>query len=425
MPISISMDAVLFGLLATAYLALRFALPDLPQLVPDDLRAGALVTLMVGGYWMLDLLPRRSLLMRRIIGAGKYLAVAVTVIIIVVLPTILAINQRHQTAPYQFAHDGLMQSESATQFVLAGRNPYAESYRDTPMGQWEFNIGGVRVNPALEHYAYMPLTFLLSLPIQGLAQQLWGWFDQRWVYLLFFALMLALGTRLASESDRQVSLLVILALNPLFVPFLVEGRNDVLSLFWLVLTLLAMQRQRWLLAAATLALGCATKQYAWFLVPFFFVYVAGQGTRAEQLHRLARPIAAFLGAVAVTILPWLLWNPPAFLGDIMYLQSTPLGGGYPVSGFSAGVLLLAVGALRSPLDPFPYWLLQLVFSLPLLFVLLRRVKAHRDLREMLIGYGLILFTLGFFSQFFHDNHLGYVVTVLALAWLVENEKRFF
>ena len=170
MPISISLDAILFGLLAAAYLSLRFGLSDVPQLLPDDLRAGALMTLAIGGYWMLDVLPRRSRLMHRIVWAGKYLAVLVTIVIVVVLPTLVAITQRHQTAPYRFAHDGLMQTESATQFVLAGRNPYAESYRDTPLGQWEFNIGGVRVNPALEHYAYMPLTFLLPLPVQGLAQ---------------------------------------------------------------------------------------------------------------------------------------------------------------------------------------------------------------------------------------------------------------
>jgi len=422
MPLSLSLDALLFGLLAAAYLALRFALPDLPQLVPDDLRAGALVTLAIGGYWMLDVLPRRSPLMHRIVWAGKYLAVVVTIVIIVVLPTILAINQRHQTAPYQFAHDGLMQSESATQFMLVGRNPYTESYRDTPIGQWEFNIGGVRINPALEHYAYMPLTFMLPLPVQAVAQQWWGWFDQRWVNLLFFALMLALSTRLASDPGKQISLVIVLALNPLFVPFLVEGRNDVLSLFWLVLTLVAMQRQRWLLAATALALGCVTKQYAWFLAPFFFVYLAGQGRWAEQFERLKRPVVIFLGTAALVVLPWLLWNPVAFVGDILYFQSTPAGGGYPVSGLSAGVLLLAVGVLRSPLDPFPYWLPQLMFSLPLLFVFLRRVKVHRDLREMLIGYGLVLFTVAFFSQFFHDNYLGYIVAVLALAWSITSTR---
>jgi uncharacterized membrane protein len=423
MPLAMSLDALLFGLLAAAYLSLRFALPDLPQLAPDDLRADTLVTLAIGGYWMLDVLPRRNRLMQRIIWAGKYLAVLVTMAIIVVLPTILAIDQRHQTAPYRFAHDGLLQSEAATQFVLAGRNPYGESYRNTPLEQWEFNIGGVRTNPALEHYAYMPLTFVLPLPAQAFAQQLWGWFDQRWVYLLFLAMTLALSTRLASEPDKRISLLVILALNPLFVPFLVEGRNDVLSLFWLVLTLFAMQRRRWLPAAVTLALGCATKQYAWFLAPFFFVYIAGQGTWAERWARLRRPAAAFLATLAVVILPWLLWNPAAFMGDVTYFQSTPLGAGYPVSGFSAGVLLLAVGALRSPLDPFPYWLPQLALGLPLLWILLRRVQAHRDLREMLIGYGLVLFTVAFFSQFFHDNYLGYIVTVLAVAWLLDNEKR--
>lgn len=422
MPLVLSLDALLFGLLVTAYLSLRFALPDFPQLVPDDLRAGALVVLAVGGYWMLDVLPRRSHLMERIVWAGKYLAVLITIVIIVVLPTILAINRRHQTAPYQFAHDGLMQSEAATQFVLTGRNPYDESYRDTPMGQWEFNIGGVRVNPALEHYAYMPLTFLVPVPLQWLAQQLWGWFDQRWVYLVCFAAVLVLCTRLTIDRSKQISLMMILAFNPLFVPYFVEGRNDVLSLFWLVVMLLAIQRRRWMLAALALALGCATKQYAWFLVPFFFIYLAGQGAWSEQFARLKRPALVFLSAAAVVILPWILWNPLAFVGDILYFQSGPASSGYPISGFSVGVLLLAVGALRSPLQTFPYWLLQLAFGLPLLFIMLRRVKAHRDLSEMLIGYGLVLFTIAFFSQLFHDNYLGYIVTVLALAWFVTDTR---
>jgi hypothetical protein len=42
--------------------------------------------------------------------------------------------------------------------------------------------------------------------------------------------------------------------------------------------------------------------------------------------------------------------------------------------------------------------------------------------EMLIGYGLVLFAIAFFSQFFHDNYLGYIVTVLALAWLVAVDR---
>jgi hypothetical protein len=203
MPLSLSLDALLFGLLAAAYLALRFGLPDFPQLVPDDLRAGALVTLMVGGYWLLDLLPRRNPLMQQIIQMGKYLAVAVTVIIVVVLPTILAINQRHQTAPHQFAHDGLMQSESATQFALAGRNPYIESYRNTPMGQWQFNIGGVRINPALEHYAYMPLTFVLPLPMQAHSGSGAGSISVG--CLIFFAATLVLSTRLSREPEKRLS----------------------------------------------------------------------------------------------------------------------------------------------------------------------------------------------------------------------------
>jgi uncharacterized membrane protein len=147
-------------------------------------------------------------------------------------------------------------------------------------------------------------------------------------------------------------LLLILALNPLFVPYFVEGRNDVLVLFWLVLLLILMQRQHWNAAAVVLALACATKQFAWLLVPFYLVYIAGHGSRSERLARLKQPAVLFSVVFALAILPWLLGNPAAFLGDITYLQSSLSRSGYPVSGFSFGA---AVGlqVVRSPTAPFP------------------------------------------------------------------------
>lgn len=409
-PRGLSLDALLFALLAAPYLSMMF-LPPLPELLPEDLRSGALVVMCLGGYWLLDLLPRRPRL-RRVIGPGKYVLIALAVLVIVVAPTLAAIDARRQAERHEFAHDGLMQSESATQFVLLGRNPYVESYADTPMGKWEFDIGGVKINPGLEHYAYLPLTFLLPLPAQALAGDR---FDHRWVYLAFYAVMLILSARLTRDETRRLSLLLILALNPLFVPFFVEGRNDVLSLFWLVLIVLAVQRRQWALSAVWLALACATKQFAWFLTPFWLMLVAERGTRAEQWSRLKRPLAVLAGGTALLLGPWLLWDAAAFVGDVTYLQSGPAGGGYPVSGFSLGILLLAIGVMKSPLETFPYWLFQLAAALPLLIIMLRRQWREPSVTVMLMGAGLFTFVLGFFSQFFHDNHVGFIIAVMALA----------
>jgi hypothetical protein len=83
------------------------------------------------------------------------LLIAVALAVIVILPTLQAVLLRHQTQPYQYVHDGLIQSEAATSLVLQGRNPYSETYYETPMAQWGFRAGGSTSNPALEHYAYM------------------------------------------------------------------------------------------------------------------------------------------------------------------------------------------------------------------------------------------------------------------------------
>jgi hypothetical protein len=63
-------------------------------------------------------------------------------------------------------------------------------------------------------------------------------------------------------------LVMVLGLNPLFVGPLVEGRNDVMVLSWLIFTWALLQRGRITASAITLALACGTKHPAVVFVPF-------------------------------------------------------------------------------------------------------------------------------------------------------------
>ena len=133
-------DKILFSLLVGAYLAMRFILP-LPQFEVLRPWYDAFLPLMIGFYWLLDLLPSVTIKEQRRIILAKFTIITVTITILVLAPSIIAISWRAQTSPHLFVHDGLIQSEAATDFVLAAKNPYVENYINTPMALWPFQEG--------------------------------------------------------------------------------------------------------------------------------------------------------------------------------------------------------------------------------------------------------------------------------------------
>ena len=194
---------------------------------------------------------------------------------------------RQQSAPYLHAHDGLLQTEAAAQFVLAGKNPYVETYYQTPLALAPFDVKGLTVNPALEHFTYLPLTFLLPAALAGRAWQ------QLRSALRAFDLLPAhalVATRLTQNPQKRLLLVMALGLNPLFVGPLVEGRNDVMVLSWLIFTWALLQRGKITASAITLALACGTKHPAVVFVPFYFVYSKPAGNLARACAACAKTV---------------------------------------------------------------------------------------------------------------------------------------
>ena len=126
----------------------------------------------------------------------------------------LLISLRHATGPAAYTHDGgVIQTEETIKYILAGKNPYVEDYRDTPMAEW-----GLDYRTALDHYPYLPWTFLFSTPFYLVSRTLLGWYDQRFVYLLLFIIMLALVPRLARGPTDKLALVMILGYAIIAVP---------------------------------------------------------------------------------------------------------------------------------------------------------------------------------------------------------------
>jgi hypothetical protein len=411
----ISLDAVVFALLCAAYLPMRFIIPA-PPVIPGSVPATVILIAAVVGYFALDVINARSARTIRRVWLGKWLLVVIAIGVITLAPLLLNILVRQQSAPYLHAHDGLLQTEAATQFVLSGKNPYVETYYQTPMAQAPFDVKGLTVNPALEHFAYLPLTFLLPLPLQAV---LGNNFDLRYVHLIFFSIMLLVATRLTQNPQKRLLLVMALGLNPLFVGPLIEGRNDVLVLSWLIFTWALVQRGKITASAITLALACGTKHPAVVFVPFYFVYLSRQGTWRERAQRVLKPMVIWAGLTAVIIVPWFVLNPGAFIDDtVSYLNGTSAVS-YPISGFSFGMLLVSLGLLPSTMAQFPFGVLQIAIGLPVIFVLLRRQWRKPDLPAAIAGFALLLFISQFFSRIFNDNYLGLIIAIMAVAALMD------
>ncbi len=349
----------------------------------------------------------------------KLAAVWVTIIAFVIVPTLAAIVYRHNGVPYLYIHDGAIQTEEAVKFLLAGKNPYVENYTGTPMAQWPFFEPGFTQNPSLFHLPYLPLPVLVSVPFYLLSQAMLGWFDQRFVYLL---MLLALAPMLLSAGRtprERLGALMVVALNPLFVPFFIEGRNDIVVLFWIVGAILFLQRNRTAWAGVWLAGAAASKQTAWFLVPFFLLYLLKDTKLPHWRILLARVKPLVPGALLLmaALLPFLFWNPAAFIEDTINYQSGLSSAGtttYPIKSLGLGDLALGLGWIKSSTATFPFATFQIVLGGLTLILLLWLQWRHNTITQMALNYAILFFVFAFFSRTFNDNHLGFALTCFVL-----------
>jgi hypothetical protein len=404
---ALSTDALLF--LALAGVQLWVTLSGLSLLA-------SLVVSVIGCYVAIDIFvaPSRSFIL-------KLCLIWLLIAVIVIAPTVGWIYLRYTTVPHKFVHDGQIQIEEAIKFLLAAKNPYAEDYLNTPMAQWIFREGDLTHNPGLYHFVYLPFLFVFSIPFYLSAQVTLGWFDQRMIYLPMFVMTLLFLSRMARARERQLALLILVGLNPLFSSFVVEGRNDIFVLFWLALSVLLIPQQR-LLSVVALAFACASKSTAWFILPFYAVYFFRlEGSDPLRGRTRLLPIVVFVVLVAVIVLPFVFWDSNAFLDDVWHYTAGSTQFAYPIKSWGFGGIALTLGWIGDPLDVFPFGVLQLIFGLPVLFLLIRYQLAQNTTGRMWLCYGLFTFVIAFFSRVFNDNHLGYILTVFAIGALTEYE----
>lgn len=350
---------------------------------------------------------------------------------------ILYMNLRQIRGPASYTHDGgVIQTEVTIDYFLNGLNPYVEDYVETPMAEWGFD----EFRTALYHYPYLPWTFVFSAPFYLLSQSLIGWFDQRMVYLLLFALTLWLTQRLIRDRQAQLIAVAVMGLNPIAGVSLIFGENDPFVLAWIVLGLWLIQPRggetsltRMLLGSAAFGLACASKPTAWFLAPFWLLYLVRDRWGEHFIPPVSTWRGHFLAAlkrawtlpgVALLIIgPWLAWNPEAMYDDVWRWSAGIGPTGYQIWGWGASNYVLAFGWVADRFEYWPFIIPGFIITLPLILLLLWRQTRENTLGTMLYAYVVLLFAFFYVSRFLQPNYLGYMLGLLTLAMTIDRIDR--
>ena len=377
------------------------------ELVRTVLAVGAVAVLLV---FLTAALALPAGAARRWYGAFKGGTLLLLGLLIVALPMSARAWQRwHSPHPLQFAHDGgVIQTEESARFLLRGVNPYAADFSSTPLR--EVAIPGI-----LRHNPYLPASFLLPAPLIALADRLQVPFDQRMVYLLLYAAGVWLAPRAFLHRGAGELARTCFALNPLVVPYMVVGRNDIYVIAFLLFACVALVRRRALAFFLCLALACAVKQFAWFVAPFLLVCAWNAWPRPA----LRRGLLAGAGLFALLVMPFLAWNPTAFLDAIYRFNAGLLADSYPVGGtpgFGFAMLAAELGwAGRGAYLPLTPWLL--VTAAPLAVLALLRLRRRPVLADALLASFLVSFWVFFFSRVFNNNYFGVLAFLLQMGAL--------
>ena len=344
----------------------------------------------------------------------------------VIYPAVSDISQRwgrearavHDPEELFDAHDGAIQIEYALAFLQDGKNPYAERYDDAPFKYINLLGTETMVNPAVYYLAYLPGYIVFSFPFYQLFEAAGLVYDQRWVYLLAYLALLFVLRTLVKAPSLKLALLAAVGLNPLITAPVVLGMNDIVALLTTVIAIAALLRRRFLLSAVAFGLACTFKQWAWFSAPFYFLLLYGALPASGRIKEAVKYAAISVAIAALVILPFALWSLPDFITDVFAFPGGNVEHNYPIRGYTLGLFLVGAGVVDSPLDPFPFWILQLLFGLPLLLWLLYLQRRRNTAGNLFILTATFIFGLGLVSRYFQENHLGYIVALSSIGLLL-------
>ncbi len=327
-----------------------------------------------------------------------------------------AIVDRGRIAPGQDhkTHDIILQLEAALRYLGDGKNPYKETYFGTPMEKWHYGEGNVEVvNPALYHFVMPPWYLLSAYPFYFVSMRTLGYFDGRMPLLAATIGLLVILYVWIKNKDIARLAIICIGVNPASMNYLIEGRSDMLVLWWFILSLFLIDKKQYIWSAVAIALAALTKQTAWFAVPLALGYLLITKKTSWKQFLLYIITGGLVGTLFVV--PFLLWDAHAFFDSVIFYLSGNSPNSYPISGYGLGMLLIGLGAIRDThaFYPFVWW--QLGLGIPGLIVAISAFKKYQSTGYICIFHAITLFLFWYTSRYFNNSHVAYIATVFCIG----------
>jgi uncharacterized membrane protein len=328
----------------------------------------------------------------------------VTVVLIVVPATFLAVGLRAGARPSVYTNDSTYQIELAGELLLDGKNPYGHDYRDTGLVRWYGTVEQPtdRGEAALHHFAYFPGTALAAAAWRLLPHPL---DDFRLLVLICTLALLPAALLLPGPFAARVAAGAALAANPLAARASWFGTADAPSVLLVVLGFAFVARHRGASTGASLAGAVLLKQFALVAVPFLALPLLAR----RQLRRAG---VAFGIVAAVGFLPFLVAGPAALWRDtISYGADT-----YRIIGYGLAGLLVEAGVVGRH-GSYPFAALALLVWLPATawLLLTQRQRDPASLAGAAAGFATSIFLLLWLSRVFQSSYFVWPLTALVLA----------
>jgi hypothetical protein len=337
-------------------------------------------------------------------------AVALLGVLTSIGPTLVAVLERPRLG-LTMEHDGLLQIESAIDRLLNGQPIYGVDWSNTLMARlpWDLTPGP---NPALHHLAYFPLTVLIGVPFRVVMRALGLPFDYRIVLIGFALLGLLAIMALPITPERRFMVIAAIFVSPLITLYLWAGRTDIEFLAVVLVCLLLLSRGHLIAAALALGIAVALKPFAVLAVPFLLLVLTIRWRARPQRRDIALSLVALGLAPVVTILPFLIANPPAFWTDVVLYTSGGIRDAYPIAGYGFGELLYETHVVAHRSDSVPFGLFQLLAIVPAVWITGRAFLNRPSIGRWMAGYVLCLLAFTFFARFFNDNYVAVLITLV-------------